>query len=146
MSTGIETNLFEQASRKKLRFDTPKGSLTVEDLWDLPLTTKVQNGASLELLGQQLQTKVREAENSTFVISEEKSQSEAKNIASKILNLKFAVLKYIISVRLAENEEKAQAAAKLETKTKLRIALERKKDAALESMSVEEIEKLLATV
>ena len=31
--------MFEQASRLKLRFTTARGSLSVEDLWDLPLTS-----------------------------------------------------------------------------------------------------------
>ena len=31
--------MFEQAARMKLRFDTPRGALSAEDLWDLPLTS-----------------------------------------------------------------------------------------------------------
>ena len=29
------SDLFEQATRKKLRFQLPKGELTIEQLWDL---------------------------------------------------------------------------------------------------------------
>ena len=32
-----EQNLFEIAARKRYRFETPVGSLTIEDLYDLPL-------------------------------------------------------------------------------------------------------------
>lgn len=32
-------SIFEQASRQKLRFETSAGKLSIEDLWDLPLTS-----------------------------------------------------------------------------------------------------------
>ena len=31
-------NTYREASRAKLRFQSPRGSLSVEDLWDIPLT------------------------------------------------------------------------------------------------------------
>ena len=33
-------NIFEQAARQAFRFESPKGFLTVEDLWNLPLTQR----------------------------------------------------------------------------------------------------------
>ena len=54
-------NLFEIASRNKLRVPTTKGDLTVEQLWDLPL--KSANGLSLDsiaiALNKQLESKAR---------------------------------------------------------------------------------------
>ena len=35
MSNNNMSDLFEQATRKKLRFQLPKGELTIEQLWDL---------------------------------------------------------------------------------------------------------------
>ena len=35
-----DINIFEQASRAKLRFDSVKGQLVTEQLWDLPLQSK----------------------------------------------------------------------------------------------------------
>jgi hypothetical protein len=34
------SNLFERATRLKLRFSTNKNEITVEDLWELPLQSK----------------------------------------------------------------------------------------------------------
>ena len=33
-------NLFLQATREKFRFESSKGDLSVEQLWDLPLTSR----------------------------------------------------------------------------------------------------------
>ena len=35
----VANNLFERATLLKLRFTTEYGMISVEDLWDLPLTT-----------------------------------------------------------------------------------------------------------
>lgn len=33
-------SIFEQASREKVRFQTQVGQVSVEDLWELPLSSK----------------------------------------------------------------------------------------------------------
>ena len=48
---------FEKASRLKLRFNTAKGDITVEDLWDLKLESR--NGFDLESVAQSLNRAVK---------------------------------------------------------------------------------------
>ena len=127
---------FETASRLALRFNTPKGNLSVEDLWDLPLTST--SGASLNTIAKSLNKQIKETDDPDFVAPSTK--------ADDILQLKFEIVKHIISVRLAENEAAANARAKKEQKQKLLEILDRKKNAQLENQSVEELEAALATL
>ena len=127
---------FETASRLAIRFNTPKGNLSVEDLWDLPLTST--SGASLNTIAKSLNKQIKETDDPDFVAPSTK--------ADDILQLKFEIVKHIISVRLAENEAASNARAKKEQKQKLLEILDRKKNAQLENQSVEELEAALATL
>ena len=129
--------IFEKASRLQLRFSTPKGLLTVEDLWELPLTTTT-NGASLDNVAKSLNKQTKEADTESFVVSTTK--------ADEVLALKFEIVKHIISVRLSENALVLAAKNKAAQKQKLLEVLDRKKNAQLETMSVEEIEASLAAL
>ena len=131
-------SIFEQASRLTIRFTTPKGTLAVEDLWDLPLTTTANNGISLDNIAKGLNKQIKEADTESFVTASTK--------ADEILQLKFAIVKHVIEVRLAENAAARDAKNKSEQKQKLLAALDRKKNAQLETMSVEEIEASLAAL
>ena len=128
--------MFEKAARLALRFTTPKGSLTVEDLWDLPLTSA--SGASLDNIAKGLNRQIKEATTESFVVKTSKADEE--------LQLKFDIVKHIIEVRLAENEVAKNAAAKKVQKAKLLEVLSRKQDAALEQKTPEEIEQMIAAL
>ena len=83
--------MFEKAARLKLRFDTPRGNLTVEDLWDIPLT------------GQQISLdNVAKAVNKGLKASEEESFVAKPSSKDRVLSLKLDILKHVIRVRLAE--------------------------------------------
>ena len=84
--------MFEKASRLKLRFDTPKGMITTEDVWDLPLTSR--NGASLDNLAKDLNRTIKETEEESFVAD--------KSARNTVLELKFDIVKHIIEVKKAE--------------------------------------------
>ena len=81
--------MFEKASRLKLRFNTPVGLLGVEDLWDLPLTSKAAFATNLDDLARDLSKRVAETEES-FVPKDVKT------------NLSFDIIKHIIKTRLEE--------------------------------------------
>lgn len=126
--------MFEQASRLKLRFDTSLGKLTIEDLWDLPLSSR--KGASLDNVAISLSTKVKDEVETSFVKKRDKANAR--------LELKFNLVKHIIEVRLAEIDEAEQSAvAKTKRDAIDTILLEKEAD-ALKGMSVEDLEKLKA--
>lgn len=127
-------NLFEQAVRSKLRFDSPKGPLTVEDLYDLPLTS--ERGVSLDSVGREIQRVLRS-------LSEDSLVETRPNPAKKRLNLSLELIKHVIGVRQAENSEarsRVQNAAEAE---RIRNILKDRQDEALKAESVEALQARL---
>lgn len=129
-------NIFEEASRLRLRFSTPQGMLTVEDLWDLPLTS-TRSAANLDDIARACSKRVKEAATESFVTRPAKTDEAAQ--------LALDVAKRVIEVRLAENE--AASKARREEKERLLGILSEKKDEELiKGSSVEEIEARIAAL
>lgn len=127
-------NIFEQASRRGLRFTTGQGAVTTEDLWDMPLT-HARRGYSLDDLAKDLRRQLKDNEEVSFVTPVTRSD--------EVLQLKFDIVKHIIDVRLAENAAAATERATAERKQKLLEVLARKQDANLEASSEEEIRAMI---
>lgn len=125
--------MFKQASKLKLRFDTKKGQITTEDLWDLPLTSRT--GVSLDAIAIAVNNELQASKETSFVA--EKSDGDS------ILELKLEILKAVIADRKAENAAKRDEAEKKERKDKIARILENKKDEELAGKSVEELEAML---
>lgn len=126
--------MFESATRLKVRFETTKGMITVEDLWDIPLTSRT-TGFSLDDIAKNLNKQVKESEEESFVVK--------KSTKNETLELKFEIIKYIIKKRLEEREAANNELAKATQKEKLLQLLNEKKDENLKNKSVEEIEQML---
>ena len=131
-------NIFEKASRLKLRFNVgSRLNLTVENLWDLPLIhTK---GEDLDHIAIELQEQLSSNEKS-FVVQQSKTKETQVN------QLKFDIVKYIIDVRLEE-----QKVANLERQRAQEIATlkELQKQAKirdLQNLSSEEIEERIKSL
>jgi len=130
-------NMFEVASRKKLRFDNPNGGqLSVEDLWDLPLQS--ENKASLDKIAVTLFRKLRDNEEMSFV-----SETTSTDTTTQ---LKFDIVRHVIDTRKAENATKLEASAKATRKKELEQALAAARAGDLASKTPAEIEAMIAAL
>jgi hypothetical protein len=125
--------MFEQAARLKVRYSTAKGQLTVEDLWDLPLTSTTGK-ANLNDIAKGLNRELKNADDEDFVNRATSTNTE--------LALKFDIVKHIISVRLAENEANSQAAERRVKKARLLELIAQKQDHELATKSLDELQTL----
>jgi hypothetical protein len=123
-------DLFEKAAREKLRFDTNKGALTAEDLFDLPLTS-ARGHANLDAIAIGLDQQIKAANVTSFVENTTAGDATAK--------LKFDICLRVIEIKQAERKANAERQANAEKKQKLLEILSRKQDADLEGKSVEEL-------
>ena len=122
--------MFKEATRRKLRFNSINGVLSVEDIWDLPLTSEKKD--SLNKQAKSLNRELKASEEESFV--------EAPTKENAILQLKFDIVKEVIKDRLAEKAARKNAADIKARKELLNGAIERKQHAALEDMSIEDLE------
>lgn len=133
-------SLFETAVRSKLRFDSPKGLLTVEDLWDLPLTTASPSRPSLDDMARNLYKQLKEFSDDTL------SFVKPSTVSTTAIQTKFDIVKYVIDTKMAERDAAAASAEKSAKKQKLMELIARKQDTALESASIEELQAMLQSI
>lgn len=129
-------NIFEQATRKQLRFETQRAMLSVEDLWKLPLSGN--NDFNLDYIAIGINKKIKEKQTESFV-TENKNDSMVKE-----LELKLDILKHIIAVKLNEKKNAENKLILQQKREKLLKIKESKEDEALKEMTLEDIEKELA--
>lgn len=123
----MNTNIFEYATRNKLRFEF-RGLISVEDLWDLSLT-------NLDSIYKKLNKEIKQ--------SEEESLLSTKTSVDVELSTKIEIVKYIVNIKLKEREAKEQAAIQKERKQKIMAIIASKKDEALQNASIEDLQKML---
>lgn len=124
----MEKNLFEIATRNRYRFNY-KGVMTVEDLWSL----RVED---LDAIFKMLNHQKKTADEDSLLATK---SAEDQDLANKI-----DIVRYIVSVKLAEAAERVSAAEKKEQRDKILAIMAKKQDAKFESMDMAELEAELA--
>jgi hypothetical protein len=127
--------MFEIAARDKYRFETSRGEIMVEDLYDLPLKTKRTNSISLDAIARNLYIGIKEEDEISFVDS-------VPNTARIEMENKLEIVKYIIKMKkeeLAEKQRRIEAKGKNDLIDK--IIIEKEQD-SLKELSIEDLKKL----
>ena len=128
-------DLLLKATRQKYRFG-PNDALTVEDLWDIPLTSQVK--LSLDKIAVGLNEQMGNKQPISFVNPASLSK-DAQTIEDK-----FNIVKGVIDIRVQEQKAALDRQVKAQERQRLLAILERKQDEALNSLSQEDIAKRLA--
>ena len=120
-------NLFEMATRNKMRFPSTKGELSVEDLWDL-------SDKELDVVYKNLKDQE--------VKSSEESLLDDANVDPK-LTAAIGIVKYIFTTKRNERLAEKERINKKLTQRKYIDALSKKQDEAIEKMSEAELRAMI---
>ena len=131
------TDLYILATRKKFRFPSIGGALSLEQLWDLPLSHRT---------GLDLDTVAKAINNELKSLTEESFVSTKANPRAPELEAKLEIVKSVIATKIAENEATAKAAERKVERQKIMDALAKASDNELSSMSKEDLLKRLSAL
>lgn len=129
-------DIFERASRAKLRFPSSVGALTTEQLWDLPLTARGDR-PDLDQVARAVNAELKSRAEESFVAT-------TPDPDKAVLELALDVVKHVIAAKLEARATAEAAAANAERKRKLLAALSTKEEQELTGMSKEQIEEEIA--
>lgn len=130
-------NIFEYATRRKLRFASIRGELSVEQLWEVPLRSRDE--FNLNAVAKAANRMLKEVSEESFVETSKTIEHERREAALE-------VVKYVIETKLAEEATAKDRAAKKLEKEKLLSILAEKQDGKLSELSEKELQKRIAAL
>lgn len=119
---------FKEAVKIKLRVMTPVGMLSVEELWDLPLS-------QLDTIAVDLENKYKESGKKSFLVSKSRKDKDIK--------LAFDIVLEILEDKVEQRDIAIKASTVKEHNQKILGKIQEAKDRELDGLSPEELEKLL---
>lgn len=125
--------MYKIATQRKFRFPSNRGELTVEQLFDLPLSQN--DGFDLDTVARTINSEIKSQETESFV--------DEKTVGDEILRLKLEIVKDVIKTKKAEIEEREQLVAKRQQQNKLRRMIKEKEEQQLSSSTLEELQAKL---
>lgn len=130
--------LFERCAKNKYRWATTIGDLSVEQLFDLPLTSTT-NKPSLDSIAVELDSQIKKDTGRTlsFVSNKRATVQEAR------LKDKFDIVLHIIKYKQEAADIATENASKRHMAERLREELAARKDESIKQLSIEELENKL---
>jgi len=120
--------MYKKAAKQKLRFNTPKGLLPAEDLFDFTL-------ADLNVIAKEVNRTLKDLKEESFI--------EVVSKEAKVHELKLKILKDVIATKMADSVKADKALEAKGQKQKILEAMTRKKDSDLGELSLEDLQKML---
>ncbi|MBO7210501.1 MAG: hypothetical protein J6V44_05805 [Methanobrevibacter sp.] len=124
----MEKNIYKYAAENRIRFQSTKGSLCVEDLFVLSMT-------DLDKIYKALKVEERN-------MAEESLMDEV-NKDSTVLGIKIEIVKDVYATKKTEKERRLEAEERRKQQQRIADNIDMKKDAALQDKSIEELEAML---
>jgi hypothetical protein len=125
------STLVIKAARKKWRFATTKGHLAFEDLWDLKLE-------DLDKVAVALDEKIQKGGRKSFIAKRTESMTEEQGMLD--------LVSYVIETKMTEADEAKVRLGRRGQREFLEELKKKKQIAALEGLSLEDIEKQIAAL
>ena len=122
--------LFENATRGKYRFSF-KGSITVEDLWDL-------SPQNLDTIYKSLTKELKQSQEESLLVR--------KTEVDSVLDDKINLVKYIVLTKLKEEDQRNKEREFTEKKQKILGLIADKQDNELQSKSIDELKDMLESL
>jgi hypothetical protein len=132
----MSKNIFEYATRNKIRLASTRGELSVEQLWDVPLRSR--DDFNLNTIAKTADKALKSVTEENFVETTVKTPEHGRAA------LRLELVKHVIDVKLTEEAAaETRAANKLEKEKLLKILAE-KQDGKLSALSEAELKKRIA--
>lgn len=125
-------SMFEVATRKKIRFSSCRGELSLEDLWDVPLRSR--DKFNLDAVAKTISQELKTYDEESFV-------ETRKTVAQTKAELQLDIVKYVIETKLNEEESAKNRAETKKELDKLKDLLAKKEDEALMDLTTKQIKK-----
>lgn len=129
-----DKNFFLIAVRNKYRFASPRGDLTVEQLFDLPLSSN--SGFDLDTIAKNINTALKAVREESFVnVTSNPVKDHAENMLETV--------KAVITIKQAEADKATKMRERGQKRQRIYEVLAQKKDQALLAASEEDLLKEL---
>jgi hypothetical protein len=133
-------NIFEYATRNMLRFASIRGELTVEQLWDVPLRSKdPKDGFNLDAIAKAASKAFKDISEESFVETAKMPEHTRRETAME-------VVKYVITIKLAEEAAAKTRATNKKEREQLLDILAEKQVGKLSELSERELQKRIAAL
>lgn len=130
-------NIFEYATRARLRFASDKGELTTEQLWDVPLRSR--DNFNLNVIAKLASRALKEISEESFVETTRTPEHTRREAALE-------VVRHVIDTKLAEEERAKKRAENKQEREKLLQILAEKQAGKLSELSEKELQRRIAAL